>query len=295
MANLGDALNQASVLVTGAEGYLGKQVSTLLQERNVPCVRTARTHQNHIIGCDLTSYAEVIKLLDLVQPEYIIHCAAAVPKSAADYMDSEAARDSLLMAENLANAVSCPVIFISSMTVYCGLQNKTGVYSEKDTINNPSGDYAISKLRAEMIFAENCRKGFIALRLPGLFGPPRQEGLLYNVAKAFIEGNNPVLNTPFPLWAGLDVRDAAEICVASIGLDNFPCTEVINIGYNEVYSVHAAIRIIADICNVDYTEIREGPKFKMDLSRQEKYFGLFSHSFRQRLERFVEVIKINIR
>ena len=291
MVDLGYALNHTSVLVTGAEGYLGKHVLELLKTRNISCMGTGRKTNKYVIGCDLTNRSEVDELLKIVEPEVIVHCAASVPKQEADYSNMNAAEDSLLMAENIAAISNCPLILISSMTVYENLHTKTKLYSEDLTIN-PTGAYASAKFKAENICSKFCQNGFMVLRMPGLFGPPRQSGLLYNVTKSFLMGKPPILVAPFPLWAALDVRDAAKICVASTRLSNFSNSEIVNVGYDEVFSVGAAISMIADICQVDFLEVIDGgPEFKMKLSLQEKYFYLYSSTFRQRLERFVDEVR----
>jgi nucleoside-diphosphate-sugar epimerase len=295
MVDLGHVLNHGAVLVTGAEGYLGTHVLELLNNRKIYCLGTARKSNKNIIGCDLTSRSEVKELFKKVRPEAIIHCAASVPKEATAYDDDNAAKDSLLIVENIATFSECSVTFISSMTVYENEQMETGLSSE-DLIVNPTSAYAVAKLKAENIFSNRCKNGFMALRMPGLFGSTRKSGLLYNVTKSFLQGQTPVLDAPFPLWAALDVRDAAEVCVDSVCLANYPDSEIINIGYNETFCIGKTIAMLADICQVDYPALSDnGPEFKVNLSLQEKYFNLCSISYRQRLERFVEDIKSSLK
>ena len=199
------------ILVTGANGYLGRYVAALLAEGDIDYVATARTGEivrqragarpfsyrvSTGIPCDLTEPLAVRALLGQAKPTRIIHCAAVVPKHPAGYSDGLAAAQSLAMVRNLAELAECPITFASSMTA-----------------DYKAGGYARGKLLAEWVIAERKNPADVVIRLPGLFGAPRQSGVLYNAAIAFLTAQPFVLDAVRTTWAAMDVRDAAECMV----------------------------------------------------------------------------------
>ena len=57
-------------------------------------------------------------------------------------------------------------------------QEKCKPVKEEDANILPIEEYALSKFHAEKYLKEFCFNGAVILRLPGLFGKPRQEDLL---------------------------------------------------------------------------------------------------------------------
>lgn len=196
------------ILVTGAKGYLGGHVLRLLKERGVRCSGER---------CDLLNREAVRGMLNRLEPTRIIHCAAIVPKTPADYQDTAAAAASVTMTRNLANYARCPITLASSMTAdYRGW------------------GYARGKWMAEMLMG--VVRG-TSLRLPGLFGPPRRGGVLYNAARAFLAGETFELTTVPSSWAAMDVRDAAECMIANEYT-----------GPTEPMDIRAAVALVRHLC-----------------------------------------------
>ena len=52
--------------------------------------------------CDLSNLSEVGRLVGLVKPDLIIHCASFVPSILSDYDDAESSKINLLMLKNIA-------------------------------------------------------------------------------------------------------------------------------------------------------------------------------------------------
>ncbi len=291
MDHVGHGVTRAPILVTGACGYLGRHVVDALAMQDIAAIGVSKKAAGDIIGCDLLTAKEVKILLTNTYPECIIHCAATVPKDTDGYDDSDAAEQSVRMAQNVARYAPCPVVFASSMTVYDDAAQGKQPYQEKAADTLPAGKYAQGKWTAETEMAELAVHGLIALRFPGLFGPPRRGGLLYNVARAFLTGRSFQVNSPLPVWAAFDVRDAAQACVRAALLNPFPKKEIVNIGYEGVFSIPEAVSILAELCGVDWDGSQlDAPRFQMDLKNAQKLIGLPSDSFRERLFLLVEEV-----
>ncbi len=295
MDYLGYGVVHSPILVTGADGYLGGHIFEMLGARDIPRVGVTRKAAGVMVACDLTLLEEVEASLAATSPGCIIHCAAAVPKNRDGYDDQEAAEQSLKMALNIASSAPCPVVFASSMTVYDSRLQGMRPIKEAAACSPPAGGYALGKWTAEREMAELARHGLVALRFPGLFGPPRCQGVLYNAARAFLTGTPFSLDNPVPMWAAFDVRDAAQACVNASLLEPFPRREVVNIGYEGDFSLPKAVSILAALCGVDWhADERNAPQFQMDLQCARKLLGISSVDFRDRLARLVGEVTLEL-
>ena len=218
------------ILVTGASGYLGRHVVALLAEGEIPHRGTNRSGNGHL-PCDLTDPGDLWHTLAAVNPSAIIHCAAVVPNVGTDYSDGLAAAHSLAMARNLAEIASCPIVFASSMTADYGV-----------------GGYGRGKWLAERCIIERNNPADAIIRLPGLFGAPRQSGVLYNAALAFLTEQPFTPNAIPTVWAAMDVRGAAEALVEALACSSFTNPEPMDI--------RAAVGLVARECG---TEWGDGP------------------------------------
>lgn len=252
-------------VVTGAGGYLGARVATML-----PSARALKRADTDLRDVDAVRAA-------IPQGAVIVHCAAQVPRSAEAYGDDEAAEGNLAMVRALVGVRPRLVVFASSMTVYDGSH---GHAVREEDAGGDLQPYAKTKLAAEQELAMSGIP-FTAVRLPGLFGSPRRSGLLYNVAWAYGTGKFPTLGSSFPHWAALHVDDAAEIMarIARAGLALGP----VNAGYGGWFSIPDAVRRLARLASLETPELPDAPRFAMDLSRLAAAIDLPTHTFDERL------------
>jgi dTDP-4-dehydrorhamnose reductase len=141
------------IVVTGASGLLGVSLVTLARDlgREVVgiCHRNLlRVPGTRICGIDLTNRQAARTLFATLQPESIIHCAAATNVDWCEDHPEQAeqvnVQASSLLAE-LAQELDARLIYISTDSVFDG---KRGNYSETDQ-PAPLSIYAKSKLRGE--------------------------------------------------------------------------------------------------------------------------------------------------
>lgn len=270
------------VLVTGAGGYLGTKVLTCLKERGVQVVGTAQRDVQWP-ACDLTCNEAVKALMRQTKPTAVIHCAARVPRTASDYKDNEAARESLHMVENLIGASPPHIVFTSSMTVYT--EQTTMPAREEDAAATGKG-YAGAKRRAELALMESDILVTI-LRLPGLFGSPRRNGLLFNAAAALAQGEMPALPENPPLWAAIHVDDAADLCARAV-MRRPQRSMILNAGYPGEMSISSVIAELASRFDQSAPQSCCAPCFEMDLSRLDQELGPTAKGLGERLDELAE-------
>ncbi len=281
----------APILITGATGYLGGSVLVNLSKKRLPFVATSFTGR---VGerCDLTDLHAVDALLNSVKPSSIIHCAAVVPRTTAAYDDMSSAEASVAMSETLAKLAECPIVFASSMTVYS--VNLPCPVREEDA-QEPFTGYARGKWLAEQVILSREFTGDVALRLPGLFGRPRKNGLLYNAAKSFLMHGTFVPHLMPGIWAAMHVQDAAEYMVRAATTIPQYAPQPVNAGYEGDFNVLTAVKMVAECCGCHWNapEVIERP-FSMNFERLKLRYGMLSVTFRQRIEKLVENVQQDI-
>ncbi|MCE2510432.1 MAG: NAD(P)-dependent oxidoreductase [Alphaproteobacteria bacterium] len=250
----------APILVTGSTGYLGSRIVELLSARKKPVIGVSRKGGER--PCDLCIPEAVAALVDDVQADTIIHCAAVVPQSAEEYADDAIGERNLAMVRHLIASNAKHIVFASSMTVYDASLSMP--VAEEDA-PPPAGGYGGGKRRAELLLEKSPQRTSI-LRFPGLFGPPRREGLLYNTTRAFFEGKTPRLPATPPLWGAFHVEDAADLCIRA-GERREETPLVINAGYPDRQAVHLAVGELAGRFRRPAPQMAEGPVFAMNVER----------------------------
>ena len=295
MGNLGNDIVSSPILVTGSKGYLGSCIVKKLEKEKIEVVSTSRSSDsNNVKACNLTNKNEVKQLLERVNPSKIIHCAAAVPKDvngiAVGYESIDVAEKSFAMASNIAATSTCPIVFISSMSVYDYGALLENPVCEKEVVHRPNTPYAVSKYNAEKL----TESGLIVLRLPGLFGKPRITGVLYKAAYAFLLGEEFKLKST-PLWAAMHIDDAASSCIKAVKISNFPRFDTINIGYSNIFNIIDVIKLLANMCDVEWDEgALIAPSFQANIEKSKKYMLHSENSFKDRLKQLVLDVRNDI-
>lgn len=273
-------------LVTGAQGFLGEQIVKQLQLSGAQVVATGRRAAAGIYCCDLTDLAEVRAMITAVRPDRVIHCAAHVPQIQTEYRDANRANESLCMLENLLAASSCTVVFISSMTVYGSAQGRP---VQEDSAGEPQSAYGEGKWQAERLLRTHNRPT-LAVRIPGLFGPARRSGLIYNLLHALKHGAAlPKLPDSPVLWAAMHVSDAAAgvIKLAQATIDNH---QAINFGYRGKFAIDHFLTMTTGMFGQKFSYELKHPEFEFDLSRADALGVVSDKTFRDALVQLVEEI-----
>lgn len=191
----------AKVLVTGANGMLGKDLCPMLEDCGYEVIET------DIDNLDITNELEAMRVISDVKPEYVIHCAAYTNVDKAEDDIENATLINETGSINIAkacNANDAILIYISTDYVFDG--TLTRPYEPNDKIN-PLNIYGKTKALGEDAIKKHCPKSYIA-RTSWLYG---------HHGKNFVEtmisiSNNPTIKvvddqTGCPTWT-VDLADA---------------------------------------------------------------------------------------
>ena len=155
------------ILVTGADGFLGKEVIGILKKNNFDFVGVSRknTGENYVF-CDLSIPNDVLRLLEKTRPDVIINLAASV-----DFKERERKiffPVNVLLPAILGNYCKQKQLFFvhSSGIIVHGFLHK--LYNINTELSPDTG-YGESKLLADdVIEASGCEASI--LRLGGVYG-----------------------------------------------------------------------------------------------------------------------------
>lgn len=216
------------VLLTGANGYLGRAANKVLTQQGhdvVPLLRCETANASpEAVFCDLADSDATRATLASVQPDAIIHAAAYVPEGTATAEQAHRLlSDNLRATANLVDAADAAgvrrLIFCSSYEVY-GAQPRDGIaYRESDPLS-PATPYGISKAGAEAALEIAAATGLacLRLRLCGLHGGERRTGIVASLVEAAVAGVPATVKEPDTRLPILFVEDAAEYLAAALAL-----------------------------------------------------------------------------
>jgi dTDP-4-dehydrorhamnose reductase len=142
------------ILVTGANGLIGKKVIRESLRRNHTVVATSQKKVTIKAGIESFTvnlvYADINQLIEKVSPNAIVHCAAMASPDACEADKFACSRLNIETTSRIASACrdyGTHLIFLSTDFVFDG---QKGDYTEEDP-PNPISYYGESKLEAERI------------------------------------------------------------------------------------------------------------------------------------------------
>jgi len=151
------------ILVTGANGMLGRDLCPILEDVGVFVIET------DIHNLDIRDEELVLDAITQIHPDMVIHCAAYtnVDKAEEDFETAE--KLNVYGTENIAKAcggLDIPMIYISTDYIFDGTKNEP--YTPTDN-PKPLNNYGLTKLRGEEMVKKYCEKHYI-VRTSWLYG-----------------------------------------------------------------------------------------------------------------------------
>lgn len=229
------------LLITGASGFIGCQLSLAMARNGHEVVALTRRHR----PASLEQQDGIqIARADLAEEDNLpagpfdalFHCAAAIPSAEPDEsallrINVEAARR--IFSHSLG-AGATVIVFCSSMSVYGRIEGS--IVDENTAIRNPS-PYGISKLEGERLLSEmsssHAQLRALSIRLPGIVGPGSHDNFLSETFARLAARKEAIVRNPEALFNNVvHVDDLARFMtvllgslpaghrVATIGADN---------------------------------------------------------------------------
>ncbi len=152
------------VLVTGVKGQLGFDVVNELEKRGHEAVGV------DIEEMDITDKKSVASVMNKVQPDAVIHCAAWTAVDLAEDNEEKVRLVNAVGTENIAKeckALGCKMTYISTDYVFDGQGEEP--WTEDCKNYKPLSVYGKTKLEGEFAVANNLNKYFI-VRIAWVFG-----------------------------------------------------------------------------------------------------------------------------
>ncbi|MBY4722337.1 MULTISPECIES: NAD-dependent epimerase/dehydratase family protein [Burkholderia] len=252
----------ASILVTGATGFVGRHLVHQLRELGHTVVGTTTRGGDGAEVCDLRDRDRVHEVVRAADPDVVIHLAAL--SSVTQGATLEYYETNLVGTENLMQAVDSlgsrrRFIFVSTAGVY-GNQ-KTSLLSE-DLAPLPVSHYGISKFACERVVSNFGDRHDITIARPfNLIGVGQSSSFIVpKLVRHFARREPSIrLGRLEPVRDYIDVHSCCDILASLIGQDA-SYGEVVNICSGRGTSVQELLDVIADICG-HKIEVVAAPEF----------------------------------
>ena len=242
------------VLVTGSEGYIGKHLIKMLENKY-------DVYKLDLV--DPTDPIDIRKSIKLdIEFDTVVHLAALV---------------------NVSRSTKFPLEYHDTNvngTVNClrDLRYKNFVFASTGSAAGLASPYAISKKMAELIVEDYCRKNnkdytmFRFYNVTGVdgFPPTNPDGLMASLIRAQDEGIFYVYGGDYNTPDGSAIRDYThvnEICLALIKAVDTPSNNLENLGHGVGTSVKEMVKLYKEINNCDFkVEIRDRRPGDLEIS-----------------------------
>jgi UDP-glucose 4-epimerase len=239
---------QRHVLVTGANGFLGRYVARLFSQKGYTVLGLGHGQwsQEEWEPWGLSGWQSADVSLQILEsypqaPSAIIHCAGggsvsfSIDNPLADF--NRTVRTTAHVLEYVRTcAPSCRVVYPSSASIY-GTVKKLPI--REDTSPAPISQYGVHKMMAEQVVASYSRQfgtSAAIVRFFSLYGCGLRKQLLWDACQKFAGGDNVFMGTGDEVRDWLHVEDAAELLFSAVEHASIECP-IINGGSGEGVTV----------------------------------------------------------
>lgn len=239
MDNYGyDQLN-ARILITGANGYIGRHLIAKYKEKKF--LKISKKYNKDFIKCDLTSKNDILNLIQSYNITKIINLASFVPKNFKQYQSDKNNINELII-YNIIELFKCELVHISSLAIYEGLNSP--IIDEASKVVKLYSNYSLSKYNSEHIILNKYNYPYLIMRIPGIFGGDRKSGLIYNAIKKNLSGKKIKIKSLVNNWSAMYIDDLLEILYQS-KIKSIKDKKIINVNYQKQLSMYEIINIIS--------------------------------------------------
>jgi dTDP-4-dehydrorhamnose reductase len=291
------------VLITGSNGLLGQKLVNLFtnsKDYEVIAVSLGKDRNNTAknytyYNIDITNVVGITEIIDQLQPDYIINCAAMTN---VDDCERHKEKCDLINVKAVETLVSCAkknnihLVHISTDFVFDG---KKGPYLEDDE-PNPINYYGLSKLRSEELIASAGIKYSIlrTILVYGIVDNMNKSNIVLFV-KNSLENKKQITMVDDQFRMPTLADDLAEACQLAIQHQAYG---IFHISSNELLSIYEMSLQIADTFGLDASYISRIPTSQLDqpasrpsktgfiLDKSEKVLKFKGLPFKNRLQVF---------
>jgi UDP-glucose 4-epimerase len=256
-----------NILITGSQGFLAKNLSLKLKNKNLKIYGIGRGNWK---GDEYKKWGYFRNLNDDINSKnilkykkisfkYIIHCAGKViGLSAVDDFKTNVLTTQIVLDFIYLTKQKPKLIFMSTLAVY-GNKNK---FLTENTKINPISNYAHNKILCEEMCSFYSRKynfDLLIMRVSSIFGPGLERQFIYDACKKIYNNNSKFFGT------GKEIRDW-------IYIDDLTTLifKILNKGFKKIniYNVGSGIGVsIKDVINFI------NKKFKKNLKPSFNFVG----------------------
>lgn len=240
------------ILVTGATGLLGRQVTQVLGNTwEVLGVCKRRALPPRIIACDLTQEKALWSLMEHFRPEVVLHLAGEWCPEALRQAPDQVRRLNVDAAGAVAAACEKFKAWLVHMSADCVFDGTEPPYSVESRAN-PLSEYGWHKLHSEQLVQAACPKAAI-LRVPLLYGPV-ESPLDSAVTSLYTDLQNDIREVDawqrcYPTWAG-DVANVLKV-MTEMHFSGERIQGIYHWQGNEQFTWHEMMLLVAETSGLD--------------------------------------------
>jgi len=283
-----DKLNNKKILITGSSGYIGKNLINYLKKEKENYIFLSKSFVKNCIECDLSNQNDVLNLSTSYEFERIINLAGYVPKKPFQYQ-SDTNDINILISENISLYFDSPLIHVSSLSIY--EKHNSEIIDETQKINIPISKYAYSKYKSELILKNKYKNILIFLRIPGIFGGIRTDGVVYNSIKSFINNERFYLKSTPKIWSTMYIDDCV-LALIKLLKNKLIRNLQINYNYEFQFSINQVLVYLSRLINnklyLDNKNNSDKKSFKLDVAKS--IIGLPKNTIENRLKEYTEIL-----
>lgn len=220
-----------TVLVTGASGFLGRNLVTALDGEGYNIIAIARKTEKIPHGANIKSMsADDFFAVESIRADIVVNCAFARGNKAAGLVAALDFNEKLIGKLKAIGMGS--VINISSQGIYRNVG--PGEFLGEDGEIEPKEMYALAKYAQERLFTSNLGDKVTNIRLASLSANAR---FLTFFAESVVAGKEITVTAPEQYVSVIDVRDAVRGLMKVMELDTTRRAPVYNLGTGKQYSI----------------------------------------------------------